>query len=155
MRSVVVALVSQEPRTGSRISDQVRVPEGSAPDLKNKSYKTAADVEIPEGAAEGVIATQGGRFNGWGLYLLPGKPTFHYNLIGVQRTTIADQNRLAPGKHTVVVDFKYDGPGLGKGGTATPLVTARKSPPVISPAPFRFASPRTRRSTSAKTPAHP
>src|SRR6202011_666407 len=103
-------------------SGQVRIPEGSAPDMKNKSFKITAEVEIPEGGAEGVIATQGGRFNGWGLYLLAGKPTFHYNLVGVQRTTVASPDKLAPGKHTVVVDFKYEGPGLGKGGTALLLV---------------------------------
>jgi hypothetical protein len=61
-----------------------------------------------------------------GLYLLAGKPTFHYNLVGVQRTTIASPNKLTPGKHTVVVDFKYEGPGLGKGGTAPLLVDGKE-----------------------------
>jgi arylsulfatase len=65
--------------------------------------------------------TQGGRFNGIGLYLLAGKPVFHYNLVGVARYTVASPEKLAPGKHVVIVDFKYDG-GLGKGGTATILV---------------------------------
>jgi arylsulfatase len=65
-----------------------------------------------------MIATQGGRFNGWGLYLLQGKPVFHYNLAGVQRFTIAGEKKLAPGEHVIVVDFKYDG-GLGKGATVT------------------------------------
>jgi hypothetical protein len=126
-------------------SGQVRIPEGSAPDLKNKSYKIAADVEIPEGGAEGVIATQGGRFNGWGLYLLAGKPTFHYNLVGVQRTTVASQNKLAAGKHTVVVDFKYDGPGLGKSGTATLLVDGKEvaTGNVPRTIPFRISADET------------
>jgi arylsulfatase A-like enzyme len=98
---------------------QTRIPEGTAPDLKNKSFKIGADVDIPAGGANGVIATQGGRFNGWGLYLLDGKPVFHYNLVGVQRFTFAGQEKLAPGKHFILVDFKYDGGGLGKGGTVT------------------------------------
>jgi arylsulfatase len=96
-----------------------RIPEGTAPDLKNKSYKIGADVDIPERGANGVIATQGGRFNGWGLYLLDGKPVFHYNLVGVQRFTIAGQDRLGRGKHVILVDFKYDGGGIGKGDTVT------------------------------------
>ena len=96
----------------------VRIPEGSAPDIKNKSFNITGEVEIPEGGAEGVLATQGGRFNGWGLYLLEGRPVFHYNLVGVQRTSIAGKDKLAAGKHTVALDFKYDGPGLGKGGDA-------------------------------------
>jgi arylsulfatase A-like enzyme len=126
-------------------SGQVRIPEGSAPDLKNKSYKIAADVEIPDNGAEGVIATQGGRFNGWGLYLLEGKPTFHYNLVGVQRTTVAGQNSLAPGKHSIVVDFKYDGPGIGKSGTATLLVDGKEvaSGNIPRTIPFRISADET------------
>jgi arylsulfatase len=98
---------------------QTRIPEGTAPDLKNKSFKIGADVDIPAAGADGVIATQGGRFNGWGLYLLQGKPVFHYNLAGVQRFTVTGKEKLAPGKHVVVVDFKYDGGGIGKGATVT------------------------------------
>jgi arylsulfatase len=98
---------------------QTRIPEGTAPDLKNKSFKIGADVDIPAAGADGVIATQGGRFNGWGLYLLRGKPVFHYNLAGVQRFTVAGEEMLAPGKHVVLVDFKYDGGGIGKGATVT------------------------------------
>jgi len=105
---------------------QIRIPEGTAPDLKNKSFKIGADVEIPTGGASGVIATQGGRFNGWGLYLLDGKPVFDYNLVGVQHFTFAGEEKLAPGKHVVLVDFKYDGGGLGKGGTATLSVDGKK-----------------------------
>lgn len=96
-----------------------RIPEGTAPNLKNKSFKIGADVNIPAGGANGVIATQGGRFNGWGLYLLEGKPVFHYNLVGVQRFTFAGKEKLAPGKHVILVDFTYDGGGIGKGGTVT------------------------------------
>jgi arylsulfatase A-like enzyme len=126
-------------------SGQVRIPEGSAPDLKNKSYKIDADVEIPENGAEGVIATQGGRFNGWGLYLLEGKPTFHYNLVGVQRTTVAGQNKLAPGKHSIMVDFKYDGPGIGKSATATLLVDGQEvaSGNIPRTIPFRISADET------------
>jgi arylsulfatase len=98
---------------------QTRIPEGAAPDMKNKSWRVAADVEIPKGGAEGVILTHGGRFNGIGLYLKGGKPVFHYNLAGVARYTVAGPAKLAPGKHVILLDFKYDGGGFGKGGTAT------------------------------------
>ena len=67
----------------------------------------------------------GGRFGGYGLYLLKGKPIFDYNLLDLThyrweggplgRGLLADA--LKPGKHTIVFDFKYDGPGPGKGGT--------------------------------------
>jgi len=104
---------------------QVRIPEGAAPDLKNKSFKIAADVVVPASGAEGIIATQGGRFNGWGLYLLQGKPVFHYNLAGVHRFTVAAKDKLTPGEHVIVADFKYDG-GLGKGAMVT--ITANDKP---------------------------
>jgi arylsulfatase len=103
-----------------------RIPEGTAPNLKNKSFKIGADVNIPASGANGVIATQGGRFNGWGLYLLDGKPVFHYNLVGVQRFTFAGKEKLAPGQHVILVDFKYDGGGIGKGGTVTLSIDDKK-----------------------------
>ena len=107
---------------------KTRIPEGTAPDMKNKSFKIGAEVEIPAGGAEGIIVTQGGRFTGWGLYLLDGRPVFHYNLAGVQRSTIAAKEKLAPGRHAVLVDFKYDGGGMGKGGTATISVDEKPVP---------------------------
>jgi arylsulfatase len=70
--------------------------------------------------------TQGGRFNGIGLYLLGGKPVFHYNLAGVARTTIAGPDKLAAGKHVILLDFTYDGGGIGKGGTATLTVDGKQ-----------------------------
>ncbi len=97
----------------------VRIPEGAAPDLKNKSYQIKAEVVIPKGGAEGMLLTHGGRFAGYGLYLLKGKPVFHYNLAGVARYSVAGKEALKPGKHTILFDFKYDGGGLGKGGKGT------------------------------------
>lgn len=97
----------------------VRIPEGAAPDLKNKSYQIKAEVEIPKGGAEGMLLTHGGRFSGYGLYVLKGKPVFHYNLAGVAQYQVAGADRLAPGRRIILYDFKYDGDGLGKGGTGT------------------------------------
>jgi arylsulfatase A-like enzyme len=99
-----------------------RIPEGSAPSILNKSFKIGGELTIPAAGAEGVLVTQGGRFNGWGLYLLAEKPVFHYNTVGVFRYTVAGPDQLAPGNHTIVLDFTYDGGGLGKPGTAKLLV---------------------------------
>jgi len=103
----------------------VRIPEGAAPDLKNKSYQIRAEVVIPERGAEGMLLTHGGRFSGYGLYLLKGKPVFLYNLAGVARYRVAGQEALKPGKHTILFDFKYDGGGIGKGGTGTLQVDSK------------------------------
>ncbi len=72
---------------------------------------------MPQGGAEGMLITQGGRFNGYGLYLLKGKPVFTYNALALRRFRWEGSEALTPGRHTVVFDFTYDGPGLGKGGT--------------------------------------
>jgi arylsulfatase len=97
----------------------VRIPEGAAPDLKNKSYQIKAEVVIPKGGAEGMLLTHGGRFSGYGLYLLKGKPVFHYNLAGVAHYSVAGKEALKPGKHTILFYFNYDGGGIGKGGKGT------------------------------------
>jgi arylsulfatase A-like enzyme len=103
----------------------VRIPEGAAPDLKNRSYQIKAEVVIPESGAEGMLLTHGGRFAGYGFYLLKGKPVFLYNLAGVARYSVAGKEALKPGKHTILFDFKYDGGGLGKGGNGTMQVDGK------------------------------
>src|SRR5262249_29640805 len=65
----------------------------------------------------GMLNTNGGRFGGYGLYLLKGKPVFTYNFVDFVRFRWEDKEALTPGKHTIAFDFTYDGPGLGKGGT--------------------------------------
>ena len=99
----------------------IRIPEGSAPDVKDKSYRISADVEIPEGGADGVLATLGGRFGGWGLLVLGGKPVFVHAISNQtqHKFRVASDRTLTPGKHAVTFDFAYDGGGLGKGGTGT------------------------------------
>ena len=53
----------------------------NAPNILGRSYTITAEVEVPEGGGDGVIATVGGRWGGWGLYLLKGKPVFNYNML--------------------------------------------------------------------------
>jgi hypothetical protein len=98
---------------------------GSAPSLLNKSYTITAEIEIPKGGAEGMLMTDGGRFAGYGFYLLKGVPTFTWNLVDLERVKWQGKNALASGKHTVEFDWKYDGPGLGKGGTGTLTVDGK------------------------------
>ena len=72
-----------------------------------------------------MLVTDGGRFGGYGLYLLGGKPVFTWNLIQLERVKWQGTEALTPGKHTVVFDWRDDGPGLGKGGTGTLKVDGR------------------------------
>jgi arylsulfatase len=102
----------------------IRIPEGSTPDVKNRSYSVTAEVEIPTGGATGVLATQGGRFGGWGLLVLDSKPVFVHAFSNQEphKYRVASSQPLAPGKYTIRFDFKYDGGGIGKGGIGTLLV---------------------------------
>jgi hypothetical protein len=89
------------------------LPQGDAPFLLNTSFNIKADIDVPEGGAEGMIATSGGRFAGWGFYLLKGKPVWVWNLIDLERVKWTGTDALSPGKHIVEYDFKYDGLGPG------------------------------------------
>jgi arylsulfatase A-like enzyme len=91
----------------------VGLPQGDSPSILNSSYTITADIEVPKGGAEGMILTSGGRFAGYGFYLLKGKPVFLWNLADLERIRWAGPEALAPGKHTVEFDFKYQGLGTG------------------------------------------
>ncbi len=103
-----------------------RIPEGAAPDIKNKSFQITAEVVIPKGGGKGVLVTQGGLSGGYALLLRDGRPAFHYNVANVAHFDIAAKDALAAGRHTVVFDFKYDGGGIGKGGTGTLSVDGKQ-----------------------------
>ncbi len=91
----------------------VGLPQGDSPLLLNTSYTITAEIDVPEGGAEGMILTSGGRFAGYGFYLLKGKPVFLWNLVDLERLKWEGPDTLAPGKHTVEFDFKYEGLGPG------------------------------------------
>jgi arylsulfatase len=91
----------------------VGLPQGDSPFLLDSSYTITADIEVPAGGAEGMILTSGGRFAGYGFYVLKGKPVFLWNLIDLERIKWEAPDALPPGRHTVEFDFKYDGIGVG------------------------------------------
>jgi len=120
------------------------IPLGNAPSILDKDYTITAEVTVPAGGAEGMIVTMGGRFGGYALYLLKGKPVFVYNMLDLERFRWEAgvggrdlfSDALKPGKHTIVFDFKYNGPGPGKGGTGVltvdgKLVAAKTIPHTI------------------------
>jgi hypothetical protein len=168
------------------------IPVGNAPSILDKDYAITAEVTIPDGGGEGMIATLGGRFGGyglflsqsnnwwlrstalkveiWGLFLLglllawlarnrrwsgwktwpgyalilltpiwlvaglitgvaqigKGRPIFVYNILDLERFRWSGPV-LSAGKHTIVFDFKYDGPGPGKSGTGVLSVDGKEA----------------------------
>ena len=92
---------------------------------KNRSHTITAEVEVPQGGANGVILAQAGRFGGWSLYLKDGKPTYTYNWLGLKSYTVAASQALPAGKATIRYEFVYDGGGVGKGGTGALYVNGK------------------------------
>ena len=122
----------------------VGLPQGDSPFLLNSSYTITADIDVPQGGAEGMILTSGGRFAGYGFYLLKGKPVFLWNLVDLKRIKWEGPDALAPGKHTLEFDFKYDGlgvgtlafnnmSGLGRPGTGTLKVDGKEVQTIAMP----------------------
>ena len=134
--SVATRLVAPRPNITAGRSEfvyttpMVGLPQGDSPLLLNCSYTITADIDVPQGGAEGMILTSGGRFGGYGFYLLKGKPVFLWNLVDLKRIRWDGPDALTPGRHTVEFDFKYDGlgpetlafnnmSGIGQSGTGT------------------------------------
>jgi len=120
------------------------LPQGDSPMLLNASYTITADITVPEGGAEGMILTSGGRFAGYGFYLLKGKPVFLWNLIDLKRIKWEGPDALAAGRHTLEFDFQYDGlgagtlafnnmSGLGRPGTGTLKVDGKAVQTIAMP----------------------
>ncbi|WP_236848845.1 sulfatase-like hydrolase/transferase [Candidatus Thiodictyon syntrophicum] len=112
-------------------------PMGAAPGILNASYNLKAEIEVPQGGAEGMLITQGGRFGGFGFYLLKGRPVFLWNLVDMKRVRWEGGEPLAPGRHILEFDFQYDGlgqatlafnsvSGIGRGGTGVLKVDGRE-----------------------------
>jgi arylsulfatase len=117
--SVAARIVAPRPNITAERSEFVYtqpmtgLPQGSSPLLLNTSYTITADIEVPQDGAEGMILTSGGRFGGYGFYLLKGKPVFLWNMVDLERVKWEGPDALSPGQHTLEFDFKYDGVGAG------------------------------------------
>ena len=117
--SVAARIVAPRPNITAGRSEfvytkpMIGLPQGDSPFLLNSSYSITAEITVPEGGAEGMILTSGGRFAGYGFYLKDGKPTFLWNLLDLERLKWQGKEALTPGQHTLIFDFKYDGLGVG------------------------------------------
>jgi arylsulfatase len=141
--SVVTRMITPRPSltAGRNVFTWTRpligTPNGDAPSVLNTSYNFKAEIVVPQGGAEGMLITQGGRFAGYGFYVLKGKPVFLWNLVDLKRIRWEGPEALTPGKHTLEFDFKYDGlgfatlafdnvSGIGQGGTGVLKVDGKE-----------------------------
>src|SRR5262249_7130659 len=98
-------------------SGVARVPESSSPGVTNKSHTISVDFQIPQKGGDGVLVAAGGNVAGYSLFIKNGKPTYEYNYFTVERYKVTATQPIKPGKHALRMEFKYDGGGVGKGGT--------------------------------------
>jgi len=126
--------------TGSSCCTQAN----AAPSILNRSFRITAEVNIPDGGANGMLVTQGGRFASWGFYLKDGRPTFTMNLLNLERPKWQAGEALKAGRHTVVFDFTLEQKGeipFGHGGTGVMSVDGQEAARLTLPhtTPFTFA----------------
>ena len=117
--SVAARIVAPRPNITAGRSEfvytrpMVGLPQGDSPFILNTSYTFTADIEVPQGGGDGMIVTSGGRFAGYGFYILKGKPVWLWNLVDLERLKWEGAEALSPGRHTLEFDFKYEGLGAG------------------------------------------
>jgi arylsulfatase len=103
------------------------IPEGVAPNIRNRSFAISAQIETT-GSAEGVIVAQGSRFGGHSLFLKDGRLHYAYNFLGIEEQLVSSKGTLTAGAHTVVAEFvkKNENPPHVANGTLTLKVDGKK-----------------------------
>jgi arylsulfatase len=86
------------------------IPERSAANVHNVSYKALAEIDVTA-QAEGVIFASGSRFGGHSLFIKDGTLTYAYNFLGVPPETRFSAPSPRSGRHVVGVDFQKQGMG--------------------------------------------
>jgi len=89
----------------------------NAPSIIGKSYTITAEVDVPQGGGNGVIATVGGAVGRMGIVHPQRQAGVQLQHADPRPVPMGRPGALTPGKHTIVYDYTYDGPGIAKGGT--------------------------------------
>jgi arylsulfatase len=89
-----------------------RMPEFTAPGLGNTGNTVTIDLECGPDAS-GVLYALGGAGGGLACYMDKGSLVFEYNLMIIDRSIAKSQEKIAPGKHTIVVDTTLKVPKPG------------------------------------------
>ncbi len=90
------------------------LPEASTHDVRNRSHRIVADVEIPAGGAEGVVFAQAGRFGGFSLFCQDGHLVYDHNRAGTHHR-VTSVGAMPPGRHQLAFEFTATGLGTGDG----------------------------------------
>ncbi len=131
------------PRTSMTLSEGMTgITENAFINVKGRSYTITADVDVPQGGANGVIIAQAGRFGGWSLYMKEGRVHHVYNWGGLERTVVSSPQVVSPGRHTLRYEFAYEGGAPGSGGAGRLLVDGARVGEVRIPKtmPFMYSA---------------
>ncbi len=110
--------------------------------VKGVHHTVTAEVELTGAGTSGVIIAQAGYFGGWTIYMKDGRPHHEYNFFGLERTNIAGDTALAPGKHVIGYEFIPDAAKPGTGGKSILSVDGTKVAEAQIPKtqPFMFSA---------------
>jgi arylsulfatase len=99
--------------------DVQNVAPGTIPPVYNHSYTISAELEIPDGGAEGVIVAEADHLGGFSLFVADGKLRHTYSFVGVQEYRQEFETPLPTGNVTVRMEFAADAPTPATGGEVT------------------------------------
>ena len=103
---------SEPPRTKYiYYGDSAAVPESAAVNVRGRSYKILADVEITDPNCSGVIFAHGSRFGGHSLFIKDRKLSYVYNFLGIKPEQKFVSGELKPGKYTLGMEFVRESAG--------------------------------------------
>ncbi|HET6538405.1 MAG TPA: sulfatase-like hydrolase/transferase [Sphingopyxis sp.] len=112
-----------------------RYSDSAFPDIRNRSWKISARIDLTQAKDSGAVVTQGGRFGGWGLLMLDGKPNFVYRRSSLPEDLfrLESSKALPVGTHDIELSFVYDGGGAGKGGTVNMRINGEAAGSLVMP----------------------
>ncbi|MEZ0363451.1 arylsulfatase [Mycobacterium sp. pUA109] len=114
--------------------DTSPVPEGVAVNIRGRSYKIIANVDLSNDA-QGVIFAHGSRFGGHALFIKDGKLHYVYNFLGIKPEQDFVSPRLTPGKHSLGMEFTRE--SSGKYGESLGTTTLYVDDKAVTKGPMR------------------
>jgi arylsulfatase len=103
------------------------VPESVAPNIRNRSFTIAAEVEVDTPEAGGVLFSQGSRFGGHALYVAGGRLRYIYNWLGELLQVVESDEPIPTGHVVLSASFAREGTGMPASGLLTLHVRERQA----------------------------
>jgi arylsulfatase len=92
------------------------VPQNASVKILNRAYSITAEVEVPEGGAQGVLISAGGVDGGYSMYMKNDLLNFDYNYVAAERFHLESDQPVPAGKHQLRFEFEPTGkPDILKG----------------------------------------